>query len=336
MKVLVTGGSGFIGSHASVELIQKSHDVCIIDNFINRSKSTIDNIIQLTGKQFCFLEGDLRDKSFLDLVFKTYSPDAVMHFAGLKSVSESIDEPIKYYDFNVNGSIQLLKTMDKYNCKNIIFSSSATVYKESSQELFEETSQVSPINPYGKTKLFIEEVISDWVKIDKDKKGVCLRYFNPAGAHNSGLIGENPNGIPNNLIPMILKVALGEIDYLPIFGSDYPTRDGTGIRDYIHISDIANSHVKVLESLDKIDKYEIFNLGTGYGVTVLEIVKEFEKIIGKSINTKLLNRRLGDVAVTVANSKKIEKQLGIISKKSIKEICKDVWNWKFKSKKLYP
>lgn len=329
MSILVTGGAGFIGSHTVVELLNSGKEVIILDNFSNSKPEVLDNIRKITGKDFKFYEIDYLERRKLEKVFEENKIDAVMNFAGYKAVGESVQKPIEYYTNNVSGALILLDTMRKYGCKKFIFSSSATVYGENAQIPYtEETKTGDTTNPYGTTKLFIEQILKDIYKADNSWDICILRYFNPVGAHESGLIGEKPNGIPNNLMPYITKVAVGQLKELSIFGNDYNTPDGTGVRDYIHVVDLAKGHIKALEKLDKEQEgIFIYNLGTGHGTSVLEMVNAFEKATGKKVPYKIAPRRAGDLAEYYAETKKAEEELGWVATKTIEDMCRDSWNY---------
>ena len=327
MSILVTGGAGFIGSHTVVELLKKDEDLIIVDNFINSKPEVLDRVKEITKKDFKFYEVDLLDEEKLENVFKQNNIEAVIHFAGLKAVGESVEKPIEYYHNNITGTLVLLKLMKKYNCKKIIFSSSATVYGTPKEVPIKEDFPLSTTNPYGSTKLMIEQILKDVCISDKDFCAILLRYFNPIGAHKSGLIGEEPNGIPNNLMPYINKVANGELDHLNIFGSDYNTVDGTGVRDYIHVVDLAKGHVKALEKARKISGAEAYNLGTGKGYSVLEIVKAFEDATGMKVKYKITERRPGDIAECYADPSKALRELGWKAEKTLDEMCQDAWRF---------
>lgn len=332
-KILVTGGAGYIGSHTVTLLLDKGYQVIIIDNFSNSDKSVINRINKISKKSFDIYNIDIRNKEALEKLFSSTSNiHAVIHFAGLKAVKESVDNPLLYYDNNVSGTINLLNTMKKYNVKNFIFSSSATVYSDDNKMPVVEEAKTGPINPYGKSKFMVEKICQDLYNSDKSEyewNFVILRYFNPIGAHSSGLIGENPNGIPNNLMPYILKVMKHELPHLNVFGNDYDTPDGTGVRDYIHVMDLADGHVKSLEYIDSLNKdcYEIFNLGTGNGYSVLDIVKEMENVSGQKIKYIFAERRDGDVATTYADASKSKNKLKWEAKLDLHQMCKDSWNW---------
>ncbi len=326
-KILVTGGTGYIGSHAVVELLEAGEEVVIVDNFSNSSPDVLDRLKEITGKKFDFYEVDLLDEEKLEQVFKENNIESVMHFAGLKAVGESVAKPIEYYHNNITGTLILLKLMKKYNCKRIVFSSSATVYGNPAELPITEDFPLSTTNPYGSTKLMIEQILQD-VNVSDEKFSVAiLRYFNPIGAHKSGLIGERPNGIPNNVMPYIVGVAKGKYPELTVFGNDYPTPDGTGVRDYIHVVDLAKGHLKALDRIRKEAGVKIYNLGTGNGYSVLELVQNFEKMNNIKVNYKIGPRRPGDIPACYANASKAEKELGWKAEKKIEEMCKDTWNF---------
>ena len=326
MKVLVTGGAGYIGSHTCVELLKVGHEVFVIDNLSNGHEAALERVRLITNCELQFMNADIRDSNALDKIFNTFKPDSVIHFAGLKAVGESVVDPVKYYDVNVGGSISLLSAMSKAECNTIIFSSSATVYGEPQYLPYDEEHPTNPVNPYGRTKLIIENIINDWTKVDKERKGIILRYFNPVGAHESGQIGEDPIGIPNNLMPYIAQVADGRREYLNIFGNDYDTSDGTGARDYIHVVDLALAHVSSLNR-NKFDRFEVLNIGAGKSTTVLELVSKFEEISGVPIKFKYLPRREGDLAAIYADSSKAFEVMSWETERNIKNICEDTWRW---------
>lgn len=334
MSVLVTGGAGYIGSHTVIELLNSGKEVVVIDNFSNSKPEVLEKIKTITGKDFKFYEIDYLDRKSLDKVFEENNIDAVMNFAGYKAVGESTKKPIEYYINNVSGALVLLDTMKKYNVKKFIFSSSATVYGDPEViPITEDCKTGGTTNPYGTTKLFIEQILKDIYNSDKTWDICILRYFNPVGAHESGLIGEEPQGIPNNLMPYIVRVANGTLQELSIFGNDYNTHDGTGVRDYIHVVDLAIGHIKALDKLEKEGKgLYIYNLGTGTGYSVLDIVNAFEKSTGKNIAHKIVERRPGDVAIYYADPKKAKEDLGWIATRGIEQMCKDSWNYIEKNK----
>lgn len=328
MSILVTGGAGYIGSHTCVELIKSGHDVVVIDNFINGSKLAISRIEEITEKTVLYYEADIRDKEILIEIFKQHNIEGVIHFAGLKSVSESISMPEKYYSNNVLGSRTLLDVMSVNDCKNIIFSSSATVYGNPEMIPVNEDCRLETLNPYGKTKLEIEDILRHLYATDSSWNIAMLRYFNPIGAHFSGLIGENPNGVPNNIMPIIMQVASGKIEELEIFGDDYDTKDGTGVRDYIHVVDLAEAHVKALKLiLDSKSKLLTVNIGTGKGSSVLELIRAVELASGKIISYKIGQRRMGDVGSCYADISYANKVLNWEAKYNLKKMCEDEWNW---------
>jgi len=326
LKVLVTGGAGYIGSHTCVELLEAGHEVFVIDNLSNGHEAALDRVRNITNSELQFINADIRDANALDKIFNNFEPDSVIHFAGLKAVGESVADPIKYYDVNVGGSISLLRAMSKAECNIIIFSSSATVYGEPQYLPYDEKHPTNPLNPYGRTKLMIENIIYDWTKVDIKRRGIILRYFNPVGAHESSQIGEEPIGIPNNLMPFIAQVADGRRDYLNIFGNDYNTVDGTGARDYVHVVDLAHAHMSALDS-KLLNNFEILNLGGGKSTTVLGLLKSFESASGIKIKHKYLPRRDGDIADFWADTSKAFKKMNWKSQKSIKKICEDTWRW---------
>ena len=336
MKVLVTGGAGYIGSHTVVELLNNNMDVVVIDDFSNSKPEVLENIKKITGKDFKFYEVNYLDREKLEKVFAE-NPDieSVINFAGFKAVGESVKKPLEYYINNVSGALILLDTMKKYNVKKFVFSSSATVYGEKNPIPYIETMETGKAtNPYGTTKLFIEQILEDLYKSDNSWNICILRYFNPIGAHESGLIGEEPQGIPNNLMPYIVRVASGQLTELSVFGNDYDTPDGTGVRDYIHVVDLAKGHVKAIEKLNKESSgIYIYNLGTGKGYSVLDLVKTFEKVTGKKVPYKIVERRAGDLAMFYANSKKAQEELGWKAEKTLEDMCKDSWNYIVKQSK---
>ena len=336
MKVLVTGGAGYIGSHTVVELLNNNMDVVVIDDFSNSKPEVLENIKKITGKDFKFYEVNYLDREKLEKVFEENPDiDSVINFAGFKAVGESVKKPLEYYINNVSGALVLLDTMKKYNVKKFVFSSSATVYGEKNPIPYIETMETGKAtNPYGTTKLFIEQILQDLYKSDNSWDICILRYFNPIGAHESGLIGEEPQGIPNNLMPYIVRVASGKLKELSIFGDDYDTPDGTGVRDYIHVVDLAKGHVKAIEKLNKEGSgIYIYNLGTGKGYSVLDIVKTFEKVTGQKVPYKIVERRAGDLAMFYANSKKAQEELGWKAEKTLEDMCKDSWNYIVKQSK---
>lgn len=327
MSILVTGGAGFIGSHTVVELLENGEDIIILDNFCNSSSDVLDKIKQITNKDFKFYEVNLLDEKNLEKIFQENEIEAVIHFAALKAVGESVEKPIEYYHNNVTGTVILLKLMQKYNCKKLVFSSSATVYGNPASLPIKEDFPLSTTNPYGSTKLMMEQVLQDVCIADKDFSVAILRYFNPIGAHESGLIGESPNGIPNNIMPYILKVAKGEYDALTVHGNDYNTPDGTGIRDYIHVVDLAKGHLKALDKIRQEKGAKIYNLGTGNGYSVLDLVTNFEKVNNVKVNYKIGERRPGDIDACYADPSKAKEELGWVARYGIEEMCKDAWRF---------
>lgn len=332
MKVLLTGGLGYIGSHTAVELIKSGFEVEIMDNLYNSSIEVCDKLKQITGKVIKFHKIDLLDINGMDNLFKEGKYNAVIHFAGLKAVGESTKIPLLYYENNITGTINLIKCMEKYNVNNLVFSSSACVYSDKNVAPFTEEAEVNPINPYGRTKYFIEEIIKDYCNANPNFKAVILRYFNPIGAHESGLIGENPNGIPNNLMPYITRVAFGKLDILNVFGNDYDTPDGTGVRDYIHVVDLAIGHVLALNKIEQLKGYKIYNLGTGHGYSVLEVVNTFNKVCGNKVKYKIVGRRSGDSACVYANPEKAYKELGFKTQKELEDMCLTSYNFEKNNK----
>lgn len=337
MAVLVTGGAGYIGSHTCVELLNAGKDVVIVDNFYNCKKSSLDRIRALVNKDFKFYECDIRDKKGLDEIFKKEKIDSVIHFAGLKAVGESVHKPLEYFDNNVTGTLILLDVMRSNGCKKIVFSSSATVYGMNNISPLTEDMEVGGVtNPYGRTKYMIECILKDLYTSDNSWSICLLRYFNPIGAHKSGTMGEDPNGIPNNLMPYITQVAIGKREYLNVWGNDYDTPDGTGVRDYIHVVDLALGHIKAVEKAENNEGLFIYNLGTGKGYSVLDVVKAFEKASGVNIPYKIGPRRDGDIATCYSDPSKAEKELGWKAQRDIEEMCEDSWRWQKQNPNGYP
>ncbi len=326
-SILVTGAAGYIGSHTCVELLEAGYEIVALDNLSNSSETALKRVEEITGKTFSFVKGDIRDQAILEQLFTNYQIDGVMHFAGLKAVGESVENPLYYYENNVQGSIELLKAMQRHNIKKIVFSSSATVYGIPKVVPIDETFPLNAINPYGQTKLMVEQVLQDIGHADQEWRIALLRYFNPIGAHESGKIGENPSGIPNNLMPYISQVAVGKRDKLSVFGDDYNTPDGTGVRDYIHVVDLAKGHLKALEYLSDHTGVDAFNLGTGNGYSVLELVHAFEKVSGKKVPYQITNRRAGDSAICYADTTKAEQMLDWKAQYGIERMCEDTWRW---------
>jgi len=327
MSVLITGGAGYIGSHTVVELLEIGEDLVIVDNFINSKPEVLEKIKKITNKTFKFYEVDLLDEANLEKVFKENKIESVIHFAGLKAVGESVEKPIEYYHNNITGTLVLLRLMKKYNCKKIVFSSSATVYGLPKTVPIKEDFPLSTTNPYGSTKLMIEQILQDVVVSDNEFSVVLLRYFNPIGAHKSGLIGEEPNGIPNNIMPYIVGVASGKLEVLSVFGNDYQTKDGTGVRDYIHVVDLAKGHLKALEKARKENGTHIYNLGTGNGYSVLELVRTFEKVNNVEVKFRIADRRPGDIAECYADPSKARIELDWVAEKGLEEMCEDAWRY---------
>lgn len=335
-KLLLTGGAGYIGSHTAVELLEKDYEVVIYDNLSNASKIAIDRIEEISGKNVTFYEADILDTEFLKEVLDKENIDAVIHFAALKAVGESVKNPLKYYHNNLTGTLSLLKAMESVGVDKIIFSSSATVYGDPETiPVTEDCPKGFCTNPYGWSKSFMEQIMVDLNTANPDFKVVLLRYFNPIGAHKSGLIGEDPRGIPSNLLPYISKVAIGELDYVHVYGDDYDTNDGTGVRDYIHVLDLARGHVKALSKIDELNGVEIINLATGNGYSVLEVIKAFEKVTGKKIPYKIEDRRPGDIDKSYADASKAKRLIGWQAEYDIEDMCRDAWKWQEMNPKGY-
>ncbi|MBR6785606.1 MAG: UDP-glucose 4-epimerase GalE [Clostridia bacterium] len=328
MSILVTGGAGFIGSHTCVELLEAGYDTIILDNLCNSKSESVKRIKEITGKDVKFYECDIRDREGLDKIFAENKIDAVIHFAGLKAVGESCEKPLEYYDNNIGGTVILCEAMKAAGCKKIVFSSSATVYgSENPSPLKEDMPEGKTTNPYGTTKLYIERILKDLYASDNEWSICLLRYFNPIGAHKSGRIGEDPNGIPNNLVPYIAQVAIGRREFLSVFGSDYDTADGTGVRDYIHVVDLALGHIKAVEKVLSEKSCSTYNLGTGTGYSVLDVVKAFEKASGREVAYKIVDRRPGDIATCFSDPLKAREELGWVATRGIDEMCEDSWRW---------
>lgn len=334
MKILVTGGNGYIGSHTCVELLESGYEVVVLDNFSNSKKENLDKIKQITNKDFAFYEGDMIDRSVLDKIFTEHKIDAVIDFAAYKAVGESVEKPIEYYINNVSTVLELLKAMKDYNIKKLVFSSTACVYGDPKViPITEDCETGGTTNPYGTSKLFVEQILKDLYKSDNTFDIAILRYFNPIGAHESGLIGEEPNGIPANLLPYVSKVASGKLECLSVFGNDYDTKDGTGVRDYIHVVDLAKGHINALEKLNKEGQgLFIYNLGTGTGYSVLDIVTTFEKVNNVKVNYKIVGRRPGDIATCYSDPTKAEQELEFRAEKSLEDMCRDLWNYETNNK----
>ena len=327
MAILVTGGAGYIGSHTCVELLNAGMDIVVIDNYYNSKPEALNRVKQITGRDFKFYECDIRDRAGLDKVFDENKIDAVIHFAGLKAVGESCKIPLAYYENNVGGTVTLCQAMADHGCKRMVFSSSATVYGNNKVPYNEEMSTGEVTNPYGRTKYIIEEILKDLYASDNEWSIALLRYFNPIGAHETGLIGEDPNGIPNNLLPYIAQVAVGKLEHLNVFGDDYETPDGTGVRDYIHVSDLAVGHVKAINYITGRTGIDAINLGTGNGFSVLQLVHAFEKACGHKIPYVVAPRRAGDLAYSYANPDKALRMLGVKTERDIDKMCEDTWRW---------
>lgn len=335
-QILVTGGCGYIGSHTCLQLLEQNYEVVVVDNLSNSKSKSLERVKQITGKDLKFYQGDILDYNFLDKIFSENDIYGVIHFAGLKAVGESNNIPLKYYGNNISGTICLLEVMKKHNVKNIIFSSSATIYGNQEIQPIKETAQLKePTNPYGKTKLYIESILKDLYNSDKEWNIILLRYFNPVGAHESGLIGEDSNGIPNNLMSYITQVAIGKRQELNIFGDDYDTHDGTGVRDYIHVCDLAKGIMHSLFYLEKSKGLEIINLGTGTGYSVLDVVKTFSKVLGYKLPYTIVNRRPGDVARCYADVTHAYEVIGFKCEKTLEDMCYDSWNWQRKNPNGY-
>ncbi len=327
MRVLITGGAGFIGSQTLLHLLGEQHEICVLDNYSNSSPMVFERVAMLNNSGFELVEGDVRDGDALLKIFRGFRPEAVIHFAGLKAVGESTTFPIRYYEHNMLGAATLLQAMDSVECRQIVFSSSATVYGVPKYLPYDEAHPCTPTSPYGRTKYFIEEMIRDWSAATPTASAVILRYFNPVGAHSSGLIGEDPNDIPNNLMPYISQVAVGKLSKLQVFGNDYDTRDGTGLRDYIHVVDLARAHLNSIDYVAGSTGVETFNIGTGEGATVLEVIQAFEAASGQTIPYEINQRRPGDIAAFYANPAKAHNLLGWRAKFNLANMCRDAWNW---------
>ena len=337
MSILVTGGAGYIGSHTCIELLTQGYEVVIVDNLYNSCEEAVRRIEELSGNKVSFYKADLLDKEAVEEIFEKESIDSVIHFAGLKAVGESVQKPLEYFHNNLTGTLILCDVMRHHGVKSIVFSSSATVYGNPASVPIYEDFPLSVTNPYGRTKLMIEEILQDVVVSDPEWKVILLRYFNPVGAHKSGRIGENPRGIPNNLTPYITQVAVGKLDHVNVFGNDYDTPDGTGVRDYIHVVDLALGHVKAIEKINAMDGgVKIYNLGTGIGYSVLEVIEAFRKATGKEIPYVIGPRRAGDIATCYAATDKAEKELGWKAQRGLDEMCEDAWRWQSMNPDGYP
>jgi UDP-glucose 4-epimerase len=333
MRVLVTGGAGYIGSHTLVELLTEGHEAFVIDNLSNGHEEAMSRVKQLANKDFGFVQGDIRDRDALDKAFSEFKPEAVIHFAGLKAVGESVEQPLTYYENNVTGSVELLKAMDAHACTKIVFSSSATVYGTPQYLPLDEDHPVAPVNPYGQTKLMVENILKDWAH--DGRSATALRYFNPVGAHVSGCIGEDPHDIPNNLMPYIAQVAIGKREALHIFGDDYETRDGTGERDYIHVTDLARAHIAALETMNEAAGFAVYNVGTGQGTTVKELLAAYGEVVGRNLPSETVTRRPGDVASSVASPKKANEALNWSARLSVYDATSSSWNWQSQNPEGY-
>ena len=327
MKILVTGGTGYIGSHTVLELMQAGYETVVLDNLCNSSEESLKRVEEITGKKAVFYNADIRDKEALDKIFAGEKPDAVIHFAGLKAVGESVQIPLSYYENNVGGTVTLLEAMNQAGCRNIVFSSSATVYGKPESVPIREDFPLSATNPYGRTKLIIEKILGDLYVSDNSWKIILLRYFNPIGAHESGRIGEDPEGIPNNLLPYVAKVAVGRLERVNVFGNDYDTPDGTGVRDYIHVVDLAKGHVKAIEKLSEDIGLEVYNLGTGNGYSVLDIIRAFSKACGRDVPYVIAPRRSGDIDICYADPAKAFNELHWKAEYDLDRMCADTWRW---------
>lgn len=335
MAILVTGGAGYIGSHTVIELLNSGFEVVVLDNLMNSSEESLKRIKKITGKDFAFYKVDLLDKQSVQRVFEEQDIDSVIHFAGLKAVGESVEQPLRYYQNNITGTLILCELMEKFGVYKLVFSSSATVYGNPERVPIEEDFPLSATNPYGQTKLMLEQILRDLYISNSKWSIILLRYFNPIGAHESGLIGEDPSGIPNNLMPFITQVAVGKLEKLRVFGADYPTPDGTGVRDYIHVVDLADGHIKALEKAKETEGVLTYNLGTGIGYSVLDLVNSFSEVSNVNIPYEIVERRPGDIAECYADPSKANKELGWAARKTIVEMCKDSWNWQTKNPNGY-
>jgi len=336
MRFLLTGGAGYIGTHTCIELINAGYDIVVCDNFVNSQPESMNRAMQITGKTFPVYALDCRDEAKLEVLFEQEKPEAVIHFAGLKAVGESVQKPLEYYENNLNATFVLMKVMEKYDCKKIVFSSSATVYGEQDEMPLVETMKCTRCsNPYGWTKYMIEQIMRDYAVAHPDWSVVLLRYFNPVGAHESGMIGENPNGIPNNLMPRVTQAALGKMKMLGVMGNDYPTPDGTCLRDYIHVVDLAKGHVCAINYAKTNNGCDVFNLGTGVGYSVLDIINTFERVNNIKVPHEIVARRPGDLPMAYSNPEKAEKILGWKAEKTLDDMCRDSWNWQQKNPNGY-
>ena len=335
MAVLITGGAGYIGSHTALETLRNGEDVVVVDNLSNSSEVSLDRVRKLAGRDLKFYRGDVRDEAVLDRIFAENEIGCVIHFAGLKAVGESVQKPLEYYDNNIMSTLSLVRAMRRAACRNLVFSSSATVYGLGNTVPFREDAQTGATNPYGRTKLFIEQILQDVHRADPDFSVSLLRYFNPVGADASGEIGEDPNGIPNNLMPFVAQVAVGKLPEIRVFGNDYPTPDGTGVRDYIHVTDLARGHLLAMKRLKEAGGVQIYNLGTGKGVSVLEMIAAFSEACGHALRYQIVDRRPGDIAECYASTEKAKRELGFEAQFGVREMCRDLWNWQTKNPNGY-
>lgn len=335
MAVLITGGAGYIGSHTALECLKDGREVVVVDNLANSREKSLERVQKLAGKGLKFYRGDVRDGALLDRIFAENDIGCVIHFAGLKAVGESVRIPVDYYDNNINSTLALIRAMQKCGTRNLVFSSSATVYGMENKVPFREDCRTGATNPYGRTKLFIEEILKDLHLSDPSFHISLLRYFNPVGADASGEIGEDPNGIPNNLMPFVAQVAIGKLAEIKVFGNDYPTPDGTGVRDYIHVTDLAKGHILAMNALETKGGVQVYNLGTGRGISVLEMIAAFSKACGRELPYKIVARREGDIAECYASTEKAKKELGFVAERGVDEMCRDLWNWQTKNPKGY-
>lgn len=335
MRVLVTGGAGYIGSHTLIELRARGHTICVVDNFDNSSPEVLVRVAELSGGAFAHYDADIRDPVAMDAIMGSFRPDAVIHFAGLKAVGESGQMPLRYYDFNISGTLRLLEAMDRAGCRRIVFSSSATVYGEPQYLPFDEAHPCAPTNVYGHTKHMAEQILTDWQSATDGASAVLLRYFNPVGAHPSGRIGEDPRGMPNNLMPFVAQVAVGRRARLAVFGDDYDTPDGTGVRDYIHVTDLARAHVSALDHAASAPGTDVFNIGTGQGYSVLDMVKAFSRACGRDIPHEVMPRRDGDIARSLADPTRANRVLGWRAELDLDAMCASTWNWQSKNPNGY-
>ena len=335
MAVLITGGAGYIGSHTALETLRNGEDVVVVDNLSNSSEVSLDRVRKLAGRDLKFYRGDVRDEAVLDRIFAENEIGCVIHFAGLKAVGESVQKPLEYYDNNIMSTLSLVRAMRRAACRNLVFSSSATVYGLGNTVPFREDAQTGATNPYGRTKLFIEQILQDVHRADPDFSVSLLRYFNPVGADASGEIGEDPNGIPNNLMPFVAQVAVGKLPEIRVFGNDYPTPDGTGVRDYIHVTDLARGHLLAMKRLKEAGGVQIYNLGTGKGVSVLKMIAAFSEACGHALRYQIVDRRPGDIAECYASTEKAKRELGFEAQFGVREMCRDLWNWQTKNPNGY-